>query len=58
LVIGPRLMVLPVLAFAALLVLSPDYVATLIQRPGLLATTVAAQLLGAVWIRKIVNFDF
>jgi tight adherence protein B len=52
------LIVLPVLAFAILLVISPNYVQSLIQRPWLLAGTMAAQVIGAVWIRKIVNFEF
>jgi tight adherence protein B len=52
------LIVLPVLAFASLLVISPHYAATLLERPELLAGTMAAQLIGAVWIRRIVNFDF
>lgn len=52
------LIVLPILAFAVLLVISPNYVQSLIHRPWLLAGTVTAQLLGAVWIRKIVNFEF
>lgn len=49
------LIVLPVVAFACLLVLSPDYVDSLIQRPWLLAGTASAQVLGAVWMRRIVN---
>ena len=52
------LIVLPVLAFAVLLVLSPAYASTLLERPKLLGGTAAAQLLGAIWIRRIVNFDF
>jgi tight adherence protein B len=52
------LIVLPALAFVILLVVSPDYAATLLERPAMLGGTVAAQLLGAVWIRRIVNFDF
>jgi tight adherence protein B len=52
------LIVLPVLAFCVLLVLSPEYAATLLARPTLLAGTLGAQLVGAVWIRRIVNFDY
>ena len=52
------LIVLPVLAFVILFVISPNYVQSLLERPWLLAATVTAQALGAVWIRRIVNFEF
>jgi tight adherence protein B len=52
------LIILPVLAFATLLVTSPAYVRTLLERPWLLAGTIGAQLLGALWIRRIVNFGY
>jgi tight adherence protein B len=52
------LIVLPVLAFASLLVLSPHYVGSLLERPGLLVVAGVAQLVGAVWIRRIANFEF
>jgi len=51
------LIVLPLVAFASMLILAPDYAATLVERPGLLMTTLAAQLLGAFWIRRIINFE-
>jgi tight adherence protein B len=52
------LIVLPVLAFASLLVVSPQYAATLLQRPSLLILAAVAQLAGAIWIRRIANFEF
>jgi tight adherence protein B len=52
------LIVLPVLAFASLLVVSPQYAATLLQRPSLLVLAAVAQLAGAIWIRRIANFEF
>jgi tight adherence protein B len=52
------LMVLPVAAFVALLVLAPDYADTLLREPRLLAGTLAAQAIGALWIQRIINFDF
>ena len=52
------LMVLPALAFVGLLVLSPAYGATLLDYPWLLGGTVAAQSLGAIWIRRCVSFEY
>jgi tight adherence protein B len=52
------LMVLPVAAFIAIWVISPTYIATLLARPWLIVATLAAQGLGALWIRKIVQIDF
>jgi tight adherence protein B len=52
------LMVLPATAFLALLVLSPSYAGTLLDYPWLLAGTVTAQLVGAVWIRRCVSLEF
>jgi Flp pilus assembly protein TadB len=40
-----------------MLILAPDYAATLVERPGLLMATLAAQLLGAFWIRRIISFE-
>jgi tight adherence protein B len=52
------LTVLPVIAFASLLVIAPTYVATLLERPWLLFTTATAQVAGSLWIRHIVNFEY
>lgn len=52
------LMVLPGAAFVGLLVLSPDYGGTLLKYPWLLGGTVAAQLVGAFWIRRCVSFEY
>jgi tight adherence protein B len=52
------LIVLPVLAFAGMLVLSPHYVSSLLERPWLLAGAGIAQLVGAFCIRRIVSFEF
>jgi tight adherence protein B len=51
------LMVLPVIAFACLSVFSPNYVAELLERPGVLCFTTTAQVVGALWIRRIVSFE-
>ena len=52
------LLLLPVCLFLGLQVVNPGYISTLYQYPWLLATTVAAEALGALWIYKIVHFDF
>jgi tight adherence protein B len=49
---------LPFVMFAILLVLAPTYVLVLLGYPWLLVGMVVFELLGALWIRKIVNFDF
>lgn len=52
------LMSLPPLLFMVMLIANRDYAVVLLQRPSLLAGMVFFQGLGALWIRKIVNFDF
>ncbi len=49
---------LPVFALVLLWFLKPDYAALLFERPALLAATGASQLVGALWIRKIINFKY
>lgn len=51
------LIVLPIAALAAMLVLSPEYAQSLLDRPWLLGIAAGAQTLGALWIRRIVNFE-
>jgi tight adherence protein B len=52
------LIILPVAALFGIILLSRDYAQELLDRPGLLAGTAAAQAAGAFWIRRIVNFDY
>lgn len=52
------LILLPIFAFVAIFVFSPEYAGLLLDKPYLLAATAAAQLLGAVWIHRIVNFEY
>ncbi|MGO9469406.1 MAG: type II secretion system F family protein [Isosphaeraceae bacterium] len=52
------LLALPVVMFFGFLVLLPDYEGKLLEHPSLIVTTLTFELLGALWIRKIVNFDF
>ncbi|BBO33081.1 type II secretion system F family protein [Lacipirellula parvula] len=51
------LIVLPIAALGAMLVLSPEYAQSLLDRPWLLGVAAGAQTLGALWIRRIVNFE-
>lgn len=52
------LLVLPLLTFAGLQLLAPDYISTLLERPWLLAGTAVAQIAGVLWIRQIVSFEY
>lgn len=52
------LILLPIAALCTITYLSPDYASALFERPWLLVITAAAQGLGALWIRKIINFDY
>jgi tight adherence protein B len=52
------LTILPIAALAALLVCSPQYAQSLLDRPWLLAATAVAQAAGTFWIRRIVNFEY
>jgi tight adherence protein B len=52
------LLALPIIMFFLFLILMPQYERKLLEHPGLIATTLACEGLGALWIRKIVNFDF
>lgn len=52
------LTVLPLAALVGIIFLSREYAQELLDRPGLLAGTAAAQAAGVFWIRRIVNFDY
>lgn len=52
------LTLLPIAALIAILCLAPEYANALIQRPWLLVATGSAQLVGALWIRQIVNVEY
>jgi tight adherence protein B len=52
------LLALPIILFFAMLVINRDYASVLLQHPSLIVTTLVLEVIGAVWIRQIVNFDF
>jgi tight adherence protein B len=52
------LLALPIVMFFLFLIMMPAYESKLLEHPGLIATTLACEGLGALWIRQIVNFDF
>lgn len=52
------LLVLPLAAFIGIYFVAPEYISCLLERPGLLAATGGAQLVGVLWIRKIVNVNY
>jgi tight adherence protein B len=49
---------LPPFLLLVILVLNPGYGSTLVDHPRLLAGMFISEGIGALWIRKIVNFDF
>jgi len=52
------LSILPVGAFIALYILNRSYAQLLLDRPRLLAAVIVSEGLGALWIRRIVNFEY
>jgi tight adherence protein B len=52
------LLILPLGLFLLMLFSNPDYSHVLIEHPKLILGTLACEGVGAIWIRKIVNFDF
>lgn len=52
------LLALPPLMFLLILFLNRDYGQILLRHPGLLIGMLVSETFGALWIRKIVNFDF
>ena len=53
------LTILPIGAFIALFILNRPYAQVLIDRPSLLAAAIVVSVvIGGLWIRRIVNFDF
>jgi tight adherence protein B len=49
---------LPIAMFFGFLFLLPEYENKLLEHPSLIATTLTLEVVGALWIRKIVTFDF
>jgi tight adherence protein B len=52
------LLALPIAMFFGFLFLNYDYESKLLEHPSLIAATLGCEVFGALWIRKIVNFDF
>jgi tight adherence protein B len=52
------LSILPVVAFVALFFLNRGYAQILLDHPRLLVGILVADVVGAFWIRRIINFDF
>jgi tight adherence protein B len=49
---------LPVVMFFGFLLMMPEYESKLLDHPTLIGATLGLEFFGALWIRKIVNFDF
>ncbi|MBI1346360.1 pilus assembly protein TadB [bacterium] len=52
------LTLLPILAFVLITILDPGYIQPLLERPKILLGIIAAQTLGMLWIRKIINIEY
>ncbi len=52
------LIMLPIGVFLALLILNRPYVQLLLNRPAVLGAIVVCQAMGALWIHRIINFDY
>jgi tight adherence protein B len=52
------LLFLPPLLFLAILLINPSYAEVMWDHLGILVGTLAFEVVGALWIRKIVNFDY
>lgn len=52
------LLALPPFMFLLILLLNRDYGQVLLRHPSLLIGMLVSELFGALWIRKIINFDF
>jgi tight adherence protein B len=52
------LLALPIVMFLGFLILMPEYEGRLLEHPAVIATTIGLEALGALWIRKIISFDF
>jgi tight adherence protein B len=52
------LLILPVALMLILMLMSDDYARGLAMNPNMIVAMFVSEAVGAVWIRKIVNFDF
>jgi tight adherence protein B len=52
------LLALPIVMFLGFMLMMPEYESKLLEHPSLIMVTLTFELLGALWIRKIVNFDY
>jgi tight adherence protein B len=52
------LLALPLFLFFAMYLMRPDYGVVLFDYPWLIAAAFVSELIGALWIRRIINFEF
>lgn len=52
------LLFLPLGIFGLMYLLNPEHMSILLQHPRLIAAGFVSELIGAVWLRRIINFDF
>ena len=49
---------LPIVMFFGFLIVMPEYEGKLLEHPSLIYITLGCELMGALWIRKLVNFEY
>lgn len=52
------LLFLPIFLFTLMYLINPEYMGILFNYPWLIAAAFVSEIIGAVWIRRIVNFDY
>lgn len=55
---GLVLLILPFAIMGIMIVMNKNYAETVIQNPGLIVVMLVIEAIGALWIRKVVNFDY
>jgi tight adherence protein B len=55
---GAVLLALPLAMFMIMMTLNREYTSILLAHPSLIVATLTSEVIGWLWIRRIVNFDF
>ena len=52
------LLALPLVMFGFVMLVNRDYASVLLDRPNLIWGCLVSEAIGALWIKRIINFDF
>src|SRR5262249_37270971 len=55
---GLVLLILPFAVLAGMMLFNQNYADTVVRYPGLVLVMLVMEAIGALWIRKVVNFDY